>query len=204
MKKRLIIEIICAIVIFGIGYLVGDSAAINRMNKASTKSSTQTTQTSSTSDASSTSEKDKQKIYKVGEEGISGNWSIKVLDAQEGTAIQSGDGSDNKTTQQKFIIIDLQMTNISQAAAQYSDNEFALVNTEDKKQYQINSDASLNANQAETIYKKNSNFFLGIDSLNPGVPKQTYLVFEVPQNFNLQNGVLAHVSNNKAVGFNLK
>ncbi|OAA94082.1 DUF4352 domain-containing protein [Clostridium coskatii] len=205
MKKRIIMEAVGAILIFIVGYFIGDATAINRVNKTiNTKVSSQTSQKSTSQDNTEPKEEQKQKMYKLGEEGTSGNWSIKVLEAQEASTIQSGDGSDNKTTQQKFIIIKLQMTNISQAAVQYSDDEFALVNTKDKKQYEINGDDSLTANQVETIYRKNSNFFLGIDSLNPSTPKQTYLVFEVPKNFDLQNAVLVHMSNSKATGFHLK
>lgn len=203
MKKRLIIEIVCAIVIFGIGYLVGDSAAINRINKdMSTKSSEQTAQTSNTSNTSSTSEKDKQKIYKVGEEGASGNWSIKVLDVQEATTIEGG--SDNKTTQQKFIVIKLQMTNKGQSAAQYSSSDFLLGDINTKAKYEMNMDAGQTANGKETIYNENGEFFGVYDNANPNMPKQTYIVFEVPKDFNLQNGVLMHGDNGVATGFYLK
>ncbi|MDV3428362.1 MAG: DUF4352 domain-containing protein [Bacillota bacterium] len=208
MKKRVILEIVCAIIIFIVGYFVGDSAAINRVNKS--LNSTDSNQTSSTkADDNSNTNDSKQKksdakVYKFGNEGTSDGWTIKILDVKEATTIPSGDGSDNKTTQQKFIIIKLQMTNVSQAAAQYDDSEFILANNKDQKQYQIDSDASLTANQVETIYKKNSNFFLSIDNVNPNMPKQTYMIFEVPKNFNLQNGVLAHTGNNQISWFYLK
>jgi len=204
MKKRVIVEVIGAILIFIVGYFVGDTMAINRVNKTiDAKVSKETSQTSTSQ--SNTNSKEKQKIYKLGEEGTSGNWKIKILDTQEATTIQSGDGSDNKTTQQKFIVLKLQMTNISQAAVQYSDNEFTLINSKDKKQYQLNGDASLTATQVETIYKSNSNFFLAVDSINPNTPKETYVVFEVPKDFNVANGILVHEGNDeKVVGYNIK
>lgn len=204
MKKRVIIEVIGAILIFIVGYFVGDTTAINRVNKTiNARVSNETSETSTSQ--SNTKAKEEQKIYKLGEEGQSGNWKIKILDVQEATTIQSGDGSDNKTTQQKFIVLKLQMTNISQAAVQYSDNEFALENMKDKKQYQLDGNASLTATQVETNYKNNSNFFLSINSVNPNTPKDTYLVFEVPKDFNMANGILIHGDNDgKIAGYNIK
>lgn len=210
-NKRLIIEIVCGIVILGVGYLVGylvgDQMAIDRVNSAIDTKVSSTSNTSTQPKTTQTKEKNKNeaKVYKFGEEGQSGNWKIKILDSQETNTIQSGDGSDNKTTQQKFIVLKVQMTNVSQAATQYNDNEFALVNSKTKTQYQIDSDASLTASQAETIYKQNSNFFLAIDSVNPNMPKQTYIVFEVPKDFNMADGILGHIdSSNKVVGYNIK
>lgn len=201
-KKNIIITSVLVVIAFIVGYFVGDASAINRVNSAI---STKVSNSTNTTAQSNQTKKEDKKIYKLGEEGQSGAWSIKVLDTQETNTIASGDGSDNKTTQQKFIVIKLQMTNISQAPTQYSDNEFILGNTKDKKQYQINGDASLTANQVETTYKKNSDFFLSIDSLNPSMPKQTYMVFEVPTNFNVADGVLIHgTSSSDAVGYYIK
>ncbi|NEJ84190.1 DUF4352 domain-containing protein, partial [Rhizobium leguminosarum] len=74
---------------------------------------------------SSTDQNKDKKIYKVGEEGKSGAWSIKVLDTQETNTIAGGDG-ENKTTQQKFVVVHLQMTNKENNVAQYEPDNFLL------------------------------------------------------------------------------
>ncbi|WP_243124531.1 DUF4352 domain-containing protein [Clostridium sp. AWRP] len=206
MKKRVIIEIIGAILIFIVGYFAGDTVAINRMNKTvDSKVSSETSDTSTSSKPTKPKEEQKQKIYKLGEEGTSGNWGIKVLDVQELTTIQGGDSSDNRTTQQKFIMVKLQLNNKSQAAAQYSNEEFILDDTKTKAQYKSSMEAGETANQKETIYNKNSEFVGINEDVNPNTPKQTYVVFEVPKDFNMENGILIHGDNDgKAVGYNIK
>lgn len=205
MKKHIIITCIIAVAMLFIGYIWGDTAAVNRFNKAVDANVSKNTSTANKKvSTTQNTKKDDAKIYKLGEEGQSGSWKIKVLDVKETNTIQSGDGSENKTTQQKFIVLNLQMTNVSQAATQYEDNEFVLGNTKSKKQYQVDGDASLIATEVETNYKNNSNFFLAIDNLNPDTPKDTYLVFEVPKDFDVADGVLIHGDSNKAVGYYIK
>ncbi|UZW13169.1 DUF4352 domain-containing protein [Clostridium pasteurianum] len=184
MQMRNIIILIAAIIIsFVAGFFIGDATAINGVNKAINQStSNATTETNSTGNTSNSKEENKK--YKFGEEGKSGNWSIKVLDSQETTTVQAGNSSDNKTTQQKFIVIKLQMTDTDTLPHQYSTNEFILGNTKDKKQYNVSLDALQAANQKETIYNQNGEFFGVYDDINPNIPKQTYVVFEVPKDFN--------------------
>ena len=67
--------------------------------------------------------------------GTSGNWNIKVLEANEATTIEGGDSSDTKTTSQKYIVIKLKLTNKGQAASQYSDEDFVLGDSKTKSQY---------------------------------------------------------------------
>lgn len=204
-KKHIIITSVLVIISFAVGFFAGDTAAINRVNKAIDTKVSSEASTAGNNQASNGSKKEDKKIYKAGEEGKSGNWNVKVLDAQETTTIQGGDSSDNKTTSQKFIIIKLQMTNTSQSPIQYSPKEFELGNLKDKKQYQANMDAGETANQKETIYNKNSEFTGVYDDVNPNTPKQTYIVFEVPKDFNIADGILINANGNSdAVGYNLK
>lgn len=188
-RKNTAIFSIGIIISFTIGYFIGDTTAINRTNSAINKNVTNTL--NSTSNSSSYSQNE-SKNYKFGEEGKSGNWNIKVLDSQEATTIQGGDNYNNKTTQQKFIIIKLQMTDIDSTLHQYSTNEFILRNAKNKKQYSASLEAMEAANQKETIYNKNSDFFGVYDDISPNTPKQTYVVFEVPKDFNIADGVLVH------------
>lgn len=207
-NKRLIIEILCGVVIFVIGYSIGKQAALNRVDKTLAKVANKigepTTKKSTAIRTKDDIKNKKSKIYKVGEEGQSGAWNIKVLDTRETNTIDGGDG-ENKTTQQKFIAAHLQMTNKESAAAEYSPDDFALVNFKTKAQYNINLEAIEAANQKETIYNQNGNFFGIYDKINPNLPKQTYLVFEVPNDFNISDGVLGHVGGDKKItGYNIK
>ncbi|AAK79832.1 FtsZ-interacting cell division protein ZipA [Clostridium acetobutylicum] len=153
---------------------------------------------------SSTDQNKDKKIYKVGEEGKSGAWSIKVLDTQETNTIAGGDG-ENKTTQQKFVVVHLQMTNKENNVAQYEPDNFLLGDIKTKAQYKMDMEAGETANQAKTIYAKDDSFFGVYDKVNPNLSKQTYIVFEVPTNFNIANAVLIHGGDdNKAVGYYLK
>lgn len=205
MKKRLIIEVICGIFIFTVGYFIGDSSAIKRVNNQIDQkvTSQQNNSAEKKEDAQSTSKEDK--IYKMGEEGASGNWNIKVLEVKEANTIQAGNSSDNKTTSEKFIIVKVQMKNISKQPAQYSPNEFALGNIKDKSQYNSNLDAIMTANQKETIYNRNGEFISIYTDVNPNTSKKTYIVFEVPKSMNASDAVLINANGNaEATGFYIK
>lgn len=202
MKKRLIIEIVCGIIIFVVGYFVGDASAIKRVNTAVDNKVSQ--EATSTQTAASDTKSDEQKIYKLGEEGASGNLVMKVLGVQETNTIEGGDSSQTKTTTQKYIVVKLQLTNKAQAAIQYSYDDFVLGDSKTKTQYKANTDAGTTANNKETIYKENNEFVGELDDINPNTPKQTYIAFEVPKDFNLQNAVLINTKNGKTTGFYLK
>jgi hypothetical protein len=206
MKKRTIIELVCAIIIFVLGYFIGDASAVNRVNSSTKQTIQSTSEADAKKDSSTTgSKKDEEKIYKAGEEGTSGNWNIKLLEVNEATTIQAGNSSDNKTTAQKYIVAKLQMTNISKQPVQYSLNEFILGNMKDKSQYKANLDATGVANSKETIYNKNDGFIGVYTDVNPNTSKQTYIVFEVPKDMNVTNFVLINANGGaKATGFYLK
>lgn len=201
-RKNIAIFSIGIIISFTIGYFVGDTTAINRTNSTINKNVTNTLNSTSNSPSYFQNE---SKNYKFGEEGKSGNWNIKVLDSQEATTIQGGDNYNNKATKQKFIIIKLQMTDIDSTLHQYATNEFILRNAKNKKQYSASLEAMDAANQKETIYNKNSDFFGVYDDISPNTPKQTYVVFEVPKDFNVADGVLIHgTSNSDLAGYYIK
>ena len=202
MKKRLIIEIVCGIIIFVVGYFVGDASAVKRVNTAVDNKVSQ--EATSTQTAASDTKSDEQKIYKLGEEGASGNLVMKILGVQETNTIEGGDSSQTKTTTQKYIVVKLQLTNKAQAAIQYSYDDFVLGDSKTKTQYKANTDAGAAANNKETIYKENNEFVGELDDINPNTPKQTYIVFEVPKDFSLQNAVLINTKNGKTTGIYLK
>lgn len=199
MKKRLIIEIVCGIIIFAVGYFVGDASAVKRVNETVDSKVSQ-----EASMAQTASSRPKEKMYKIGEGGASGNLVMKILGVQETNTVEGGDSSQAKTTTQKYIVVKLQLTNKAQAAIQYSYDDFVLGDSKTKTQYKANTDAGAAANNKETIYKENNEFVGELDGINPNTPKQTYIVFEVPKDFNLQNAVLINTKNGKTTGFYLK
>ncbi|HEY5575124.1 MAG TPA: hypothetical protein VIK34_00140 [Clostridiaceae bacterium] len=149
-----------------------------------------------------------KKIYKAGEEGVSGNWSMKVLEANETNTIQSGDISYQVTTNEKFIVITLQIKNITNYPIKYTSREFLLRNINNESQYNINNvafNAMTAANGSEKIYKENSNFVGVYDEVGPSTTKRTFIIFEVPKDTSAADYMLVNTNDNgEPTGYNLK
>jgi hypothetical protein len=149
-----------------------------------------------------------EKIYKSGEEGTSGNWSMKVLESNETNSVQSGDVSYKVTTNEKFIIITLQIKNITNHPISYTAREFMLRNINNESQYDINNkafNAMAAANGNEKVYKGNSNFVGVYDEVGPGIAKQTYIIFEVPKETSAADYLLINSNDyGEPTGYNLK
>ena len=109
---------------------------------------------------------------------------MKVLESNETNEVQSGDISYKVTTNEKFIIITLQIKNITNYPISYTAREFMLMNINNLGQYDINNkafNAMAAANGNEKIYKRNSNLGGVYDEVGPSIYKQTYIIFEVPK-----------------------
>lgn len=204
-KKHFIIVGVLLVVTFTIGYFIGDAAAIGRVNKTISQG-VETTKVAETIAPVKEAPKEKSKIaIKLGSEAISGSWSIKVLESKEATTVKGGNSSDNKTTKEKFIIVKLQMKNITTSPVQYAPTEFMLGDMKSGSQYNVNTDAMGAANGNEIIYKENGEFIGIYDDVNPNIPKQTYIIFEVPKAFNSADGVIINTNSNaEAVGYSIK
>lgn len=209
-KKQIIITCVVAFIAFVAGYFIGDSSAINRVNKqiSAKVSNEQSTSKDTKQQSNDSNKKEDTKMYKFGEEGTSGNWNIKVLEVNETDTVQGGNSSDNKTTKEKFIVIKLQMKNIAKQPVQYSPKEFMLGNMKDKSQYNIN-DSAFNAmgaaNSKEKIYNNNDGHMGVYDDVNPNTSKQTYIVFEVSKDFNIADCILINKNGSgDTTGFYLK
>jgi hypothetical protein len=201
MKKHMVISALLVVFAFIVGYFVGDTTAINRANKQISAN----VESEQSEQSEQSESKDESKVYKAGEEGLSGNWNIKVLDVNETNIIQAGNSSNNKTTKEKFIVLKIQMENISKQPVQYSPDEFKLGSMEDQSQYNVDFDAMMTANHKETIYNKNSEFIGVYDDVNPNTYKKTYIVFEVPKDMNISDGVLINANGGaEATGFYLQ
>ena len=149
-----------------------------------------------------------KKTYKAGEEGNSGNWSMKVLEANETNTVQSGDVSYKVTTNEKFIVITLQIKNITNYPINYTAREFMLRNIKNESEYDINNNAfkaMAAANGNEKIYKGNNNFVGVYDEVGPSISKQTYIIFEVPKETSAADYLLINSNDyGEPTGYNLK
>lgn len=226
-NKGLIIGIICGVLVVGVvgfstgcligyasGYSKGKKAELRRVDKdlaeEASKIGDPTTKRHSVTTTKNDIKNKMTKTYKFGEEGQSGAWNIKVLDSRETNTIDAGDGK-SETTDQKFIVVHSQMTNKESAAIDYSEEEFTLFDSKTKTQYNISSKAMEGANEKEIIYNESSDFINAYDKVNPNIPKQTYFVFEVPNDFKISDGVLEHGNRDRdrdedkeAIGYNIK
>lgn len=177
MKKRIIIEIICGVLIFVIGLLIGDANAINRVNKnIDKKISSNDNQSNSTSKETS-NEENKNEQYKLNEIGKTGNYQLKTTGYSEVNEIQ---GVDQKfTTKNKYVVIDIEIASNDVALDYgYSAIDFKLVDS-DSKVYNNDSNISISLNIINN--GKDNNYLEVFESLNPNVFKKTQLVFEVPK-----------------------
>lgn len=150
-------------------------------------------------------EEKKNTTYDFGTEGVSGNWSIKVLEAKETNEIIIG-GDEKKTTSEKFVVVKVQMTNKSNKAINWGPEEFKLIDTKNQTQYDPHFDTTQGINSKETIFNKNDKVLGIYDNLNPNLSKESYISFEVPKNVVLSDCILGNANDGskEAVGYKLK
>ncbi|ABS34895.1 DUF4352 domain-containing protein [Clostridium botulinum] len=188
--------IIGAIVIFVVGYFIGDATAISRVKKQIGQGTEK--QVSSAKEEV----KEEKKDIKFGEQSAVGNLGVKILEAKESTAISNEAGK--STPSGKFIIINLEIKNNGEEATEYSPRDFKLKH--DKKTYEIDDnsfEALGNLNSQEKIYNKNEKFIGSYDKFNSGISKNTFAVFDVPKEAKIEDLKLI-TKHNKGIQFNLK
>ena len=198
-KKQTIITIVIVALAFIVGFFVGDSSAIHRVNKQISASTEETGDNKST-----TKEEPKEEIKSIqlNTEAQVGDLGIKVLEAKESTAVSNEAGKSTPTG--KFIVIKLELKNNSKEAIGYDTNDFKLKNNDILYEVDDNAfDALGNLNSQETIFNKNSKFIGVYDKFNAGVTKNTYIVFDVPKETKIEDLKLI-VKQNKNIEFNLK
>lgn len=191
--------IIGAIVIFVVGYFVGDTVAISRVNKQIGKSAEK--QVSSTKEEIKEEKKD-IKSYKIGEQGAVGNLGVKIIEVKESNEISNEAGK--AAPSGKFVLIKLEMKNNGEQAIDYNPSDFQLKNN--KTIYEVDDNAFEaigNLNSQETIYNKNEKFVGAYDKFNAGIAKNSYVVFDVPKETKIEALKLI-TKHNKEVQFNLK
>lgn len=198
-KKQIIITSLIAIITFIVGFFVGDSSAINRVNKQiGSNVASQQSKPVATNDKP----KEAAKEVKLTEPAAVGKVELKVLEAKESDAISNKAG--NSTPSGKFIIIKLELKNNGDQATEYNTRDFKL--KKDKTIYEVDDnafDALGHLNSQEKIYNENKNFIGVYDKFNAGISKNTYIVFDVSKETKLEDLKLT-VNQNNTVYFNLK
>jgi len=199
-KKQTIITIIVVVLAFVIGFFVGDSSAINRVNKQI--DSANTGETVDSENTTKEESKEEIKSIQLNEEAQAGDLGIKVLESKESTTVSNEAGK--STPAGKFIIIKLELKNNGKEATEYDTHDFKLKNNDTLYEVDDNSfDALGNLNSQETIFNKNSKFIGVYNKFNAGITKNTYIVFDVPKEAKIENLKLI-VEQNKNIEFNLK
>lgn len=200
--KGKIIAAILIVIAFIAGYFIGDSSAISRVNKELGTNPRITNITVNQPETKKDDAKESLKSINLSEQAAAGDLGIKVLEAKESESISNKAGK--STPSGKFVIIKLEIKNNATGAIEYSSNDFALKN--DKSLYEVDDNAFKalgNLNMQETIYNKNSNFIGVYDKFNPGLTKNTYIVFDVPKESKIEELKLID-SQAKDIQFNLK
>ncbi|HCL4466712.1 TPA: DUF4352 domain-containing protein [Clostridium botulinum] len=192
MKKNFKL-IIGGLIIFIVGYFIGDATAIGRVNKQIGQRTEK--QVSST-------KKEVKKDIKFGEQSSVGNLGVKILEAKENGAISNESGK--STPSGKFIVIKLDIKNNGEEATGYEPHEFKLNDGEKTYEVDDNSFEALgHLNSQESIFRENKNFIGSYDKINAGINKNTFLVFDIPKDVKIDNLKLI-TEHNKGIQFNLK
>lgn len=197
--KKFIVPCVIGVVCLIIGIFIGDSREINRVNKEFNN----TVKTSYNIPKKDQLKKEPT-VIGMGVSQKSGDWEIKVLEAKEATQVSSDHGEPVKTND-KFIIVKLQLKNLASSKIQYSNNDFILIKS-NKSKYQSHVDSAQQLNLDEKIYKKNNNFIGIYDDVNPGTTKNTYVSVEVPKDTSIDDFLFVNAKgdNNDLVGYKLK
>lgn len=153
------------------------------------------TQNKSNSQSESGSKEKPVEYIKLGEIARNDKWEVKILEVSETNIIEgNGKHDEDLTTNEKFVVIKLEMKNISESPCDYSPNDFGVAT--DKAVYDIDDVAfngMQNLNAKETVYNKNTSFIGMYDKVNPGMTKNTFIVFNVPNNIDITSGKLGVV-----------
>lgn len=197
------VALVAALVAYNVGFYAGDASAVVRINAKPASFSSTTVLPSSS--APSSSSKSDSPIYAFGHSGKIGSWNITVESAQITNIIKDDISGKNSVTDQEFIVLKLRMENISDSPAHYEPSDFSLAAYQTKTEYNADTDAMETANNNETILKNNSAFIGELDDANPNIPKETYLVFEVPKGTKVSDmALLADGGSSHMAGFYLQ
>ncbi|MBO3312105.1 DUF4352 domain-containing protein [Clostridium perfringens] len=198
-KKQIIINIVIAIVFFFLGGIVGSRAEYSRL----TSIQNVIHNNSANERVKKENKKEETKVIPLNQEENLGNIGLKVLSVNETEQVNNKSGSTSSSG--KFIVIELSLKNNAKQAVEYNPNQLELL-ANDGVVYQVDDvafQAGQNLNSQETIYNKNKDFIGFYDKFNSGLTKNTYVVFDVPKDLNIDNTNLV-IEGIKGVQFSLK
>lgn len=198
-KKQIIINVIIAILFFFLGGVVGSRAEYSRLTSIQNVA----TNNSTNEKVKKESKKEEAKVIPLNQEENLGNVGLKVLNVKE--TEQVNNKRDSISSSGKFIVIELSLKNNAKQAIEYDPNQLELVSN-DGVVYQVDDvafQAGQKLNSQETIYNKNKDFIGFYDKFNSGLTKNTYSVFDVPKEVNLDNTKLV-IKGIERVQFSLK
>ncbi|MGU9408822.1 DUF4352 domain-containing protein [Clostridium perfringens] len=198
-KKQIIINIVIAIVFFFLGGIVGSRAEYSRLISIQNVIHNN----SANERVKKENKKEETKVIPLNQEENLGNIGLKVLSVNETEQVNNKSGSTSSSG--KFIVIELSLKNNAKQAVEYNPNQLELL-ANDGVVYQVDDvafQAGQNLNSQETIYNKNKDFIGFYDKFNSGLTKNTYVVFDVPKDLNIDNTNLV-IEGIKGVQFSLK
>lgn len=204
-KKQIIINVIIAILFFFLGGIVGSRAEYSRLTSTQNVVNNNITNENEEiqKENNKESKKEDAKVIPFNQEEDLGNIGLKVLNVEE--TEQVSNKRDSISSSGKFIVIELSLKNNAKQAIEYDPNQLELVSN-DGVVYQVDDvafQAGQKLNSQETIYNKNKDFIGFYDKFNSGLTKNTYVVFDVPKELNLDNTKLV-IKGIERVQFSLK
>ncbi|EDT14108.1 DUF4352 domain-containing protein [Clostridium perfringens] len=198
-KKQIIINVVIAIVFFFLGGIVGSRAEYSRL----TSIQNVIPNNSANEKVKKENKKEEAKVIPLNQEENLGNIGLKILNVKETEQVNNESG--NVSPSGKFIVVELSLKNNAKKAVEYNPNQLELVSN-DGVVYQVDDvafQAGQKLNSQETIYNKNKDFIGFYDKFNSGLTKNTYVVFDVPTELNLDNTKLV-IQGIEGVQFSLK
>ena len=187
-KKKILVFAVAFVIVYFIGWSVGNTSAINDMNKVIRgNGSSSPASAPATEPIPSPTATPEIKQVELGQVAELGQFEFKVLKAENSKEVKTPTTSISTTTN-TYEIVKIEVVNKRNAPADLQDFEFKLTDLDKKITYDINSDVSINLSSTLKIMDKKPAVYLS-DSMNPNLKNEFTAVYEVPANANYALGV---------------
>lgn len=196
-KKKMFALGISFVLIFTVGWFMGDASAINRVNRNINKNISLSEAPAQTTVTPAKTPEIKQIDF--GQVADLGQFEFKVLGAENVKEAKTTTKSISTTTN-TYEIVKLEVVNKHDAPAQLNDFKFKLTDLDKKTTYDLNSDVSISLNTSLRIYDKKPAIYI-FDDMNPNLKNEFTAVFEVPSE---SNYVLVIAYKNDAITLKVK
>lgn len=181
-KKKIVALGIAFIMVYTIGWLMGDASAVSRIKKNISGSLAQSESLFPPQDASAPVKEVEARSIDYGQVAELGQFEFKIL-GSESTKEAKTSSKSISTTTNLFEIVKLEVVNKRNAPAQLKDFKMRLLDTDTKTTYDLNSDVSISMSSALKSYDKKPAVYL-YDDMNPSLNNEFTAVFEVPTDAN--------------------